>query len=181
MDDNLWRSIADLHRAEVKLDDASVAVMQGEFPDVQAAGKLAGRKGRIEDPILRVAEVKLDDASMAATKVEFPNARAAGQLAVGKGGIENPILNVVAAFEDSIGQDTVRNEYLLHRRIHEAFVEGQLQTANVDALNEWVYAELFLTPSSDPWLGLAPPDVYTALENDGRVEATTASLRSSGG
>jgi hypothetical protein len=41
---------------------------------------------------------------------------------------------------------------------------------NVDTLNEW-YAELFLTPSSDPWLGLAPPDVYTALENDGQIGA----------
>ena len=29
-------------------------------------------------------------------------------------------------------------------------------TTDVDTLNEWVYAELFLTPSSDPWLGLAP-------------------------
>jgi hypothetical protein len=35
------------------------------------------------------------------------------------------------------------------------------------ALNEWVYAELFLTPSKDPWLGLAPPDVYTALDGNG--------------
>ena len=52
--------------------------------------------------------------------------------------------------------DTVRNEYLLHRRIHERFAEGDPpETADVDALNEWVYAELFLTPSSDPWLGLA--------------------------
>ena len=38
---------------------------------------------------------------------------------------------------------------------------------DVTALNERVYAELFLTPSSDPWLGLLPPDTYTALEEDG--------------
>jgi len=31
-----------------------------------------------------------------------------------------------------------------------------------------VYAELFLTPSSDPWLGLLP-GAYTGLENDGVV------------
>jgi len=67
----------------------------------------------------------------------------------------------------------VRNEYLLHRRIHEHFVDNQAQIADVGTLNEWVYANLFLTPSADPWLGLAPPDVYTALENDGRTEPET--------
>jgi hypothetical protein len=39
--------------------------------------------------------------------------------------------------------------------------------ADVGAFNEKVYAELFLTPSSDPWLGLAPADAYTALEDGG--------------
>jgi hypothetical protein len=34
-------------------------------------------------------------------------------------------------------------------------------------LNERVYAQLFLTPGSDPWLGLLSPDVYTALEGGG--------------
>jgi hypothetical protein len=33
----------------------------------------------------------------------------------------------------------------------------------VEPLNERVYAELFLTPSSDPWLGLKPDDVFTGL------------------
>lgn len=129
MDDDLWQAVADLHREDVKLDDASVAVMRQEFPAAVAA-RVAVSKARQEDPILRV----------------------------------------VRTFENSISVDTVRNEYLLHRRIHEAFAENQAETANVDSLNEWVYATLFLTPSSDPWLGLAPPDVYTALEEDGRVE-----------
>jgi hypothetical protein len=77
--------------------------------------------------------------------------------------------------------DTVRNEYLMHRRIHEQFADAAAQTANVEALNEWVYAELFLTPSGDPWLGLAPPDVYTALEDDGRVEPENRVAERSGG
>ena len=38
---------------------------------------------------------------------------------------------------------------------------------DVDALNERVYAELFLTPRSDPWIGLVPSGVYSALENNG--------------
>ena len=62
--------------------------------------------------------------------------------------------------------DGVKNEYLLHRRIHEWYAKGEAP-AELNALNERVYAELFLTPSSDPWLGLAPANVYTALDRDG--------------
>ena len=102
----------------------------------------------------------------------------AARLAVSKSQGEDPILRVVKLFEDSMALDTVRNEYLLHRRIHERFAEGVSDTTNADALNEWVYAELFLTPSSDPWLGLAPRDVYTALEGDGRTVPTVEVARS---
>jgi len=68
--------------------------------------------------------------------------------------------------QNSIALDTVRNEYQLHRRIHKWLAEGSYRP-EVDVLNERVYAEVFLTPSSDPWLGLAPADVYTALPNGG--------------
>jgi hypothetical protein len=37
------------------------------------------------------------------------------------------------------------------------------------ALNKRVYAELFLTPASDPWLGLYSPEVYTALQGGGLI------------
>jgi hypothetical protein len=102
-------------------------------------------------------------------RTEFPAAAQAGRVAATKARAENPLLRVVRKFEESITLDTVRNEYLLHRRIHEKFAASEAITANVDTLNEWVYAELFLTPSSDPWLGLAPPDVYTALESNGQL------------
>ena len=130
MDDDVWQAIANLHREDVKLDDASVAVVRKEFP-AAVAMRAAISKSRQEDPVLRM----------------------------------------VRAFEDSIALDTVRHESLLHRRVHEQFAANDTAAANVHALNEWVYAELFLTPSSDPWLGLAPNDVYTALDQDGRTEA----------
>lgn len=65
-------------------------------------------------------------------------------------------------FEGSMALDSVRNEYELHARLHEWFAAGR-DTGNVDRLNDRVYAELFLTPGSDPWLGLVPPDRYTGL------------------
>ena len=72
-------------------------------------------------------------------------------------------------FEMSVAEDTVKNEYLFHTQIHQWLEEdkdGNL-ARDVEALNKRVYAELFLTPDYDEWLGLVPEDTYTALEKDG--------------
>ena len=100
-----------------------------------------------------------------------PSARAAGALSLAKRQQEDPLARVVAGFERSVAEDTVRNEYRFHRTIHEWFASGAPETRrdDVSALNERVYAELFLTPSTDPWLGLVPEDAYAALEGGGRV------------
>ena len=79
------------------------------------------------------------------------------------------MLKLFASFESSIALDTVKNEYRFHRTIHEWLADAKYHP-DVETLNERVYAELFLTPSSDPWLGLAPENVYTALPNGGVVE-----------
>lgn len=104
---------------------------------------------------------------------EVPAARAAAQLAFSKRAVESPLLRMLAKLRASIAVDTVRNEYLLHRQIHEWFVSGTAPS-DIDALNERVYAELFLTPSSDPWLGLMDKEVYTALSNGGVVDDTAS-------
>ncbi|HEY9702628.1 MAG TPA: hypothetical protein V6C58_09290 [Allocoleopsis sp.] len=75
--------------------------------------------------------------------------------------------NVVENFEKLIAIDTTRNQYLLHSKIHEWFMNGSRNTTNVKTLNDQVYAELFLTPNSDPWLGLLPSNGYTAIDDDG--------------
>ena len=41
---------------------------------------------------------------------------------------------------------------------------------DVEKLNAKVYDKLFLTPGSDPWLGLFSPELYTALDNGGVVK-----------
>ena len=140
MDDDLWKSIAALHRDETHLDENSVALMRREFPNAAAAGAVSETKRQVEDPMLRVIQV----------------------------------------FEGSMSLDAVRNEYLLHRRIHELLAESKTGTMDFDALNEWVYATLFLMPSKDPWLGLASPDVYTALDGDGREETAKQIARPAG-
>ena len=73
---------------------------------------------------------------------------------------------IVRNLERSIAEDTARNEYIFHAKIHEWFAAGAA-LQEVDRLNERVYADLFLTPGSDPWLGLFSQDSYTGIENDG--------------
>jgi hypothetical protein len=70
--------------------------------------------------------------------------------------------SAVAHFQGLIGEDTVRNEYLLHPAIHAWLAESR-EVPDLAAFNEQVYAQLFFTPSSDPWLGLAPSEVFSVL------------------
>ncbi len=161
-------------------------------PTAAVAGRVAITKGFVEMPIVaavnpgttleqvttdtvwnRIATLHpengtLDAASVALIASQHPTATAAAGYAISKSLVENPLVRMVRTFQGSIALDTVRNEYLLHRQIHQWLAAGS--TTNLDKLNERVYSELFLTPSSDPWLGLMPADTYTALENNGVVK-----------
>lgn len=185
--------------------DVHVAA-NGPAPHARLAANRATAKSAGERPLLRFAgyggqwmergmddelwrevanlhrgDVQLDASSVAIMRREFPNAALAARAAVSKSRVEDPVLRLVRSFEDSMSLDTVRNEYLLHRRVHEMLAASPSGSMDFDRLNEWVYAELFLTPSSDPWLGLAPRDVYSALDHDGRVEPKVQLARQSGG
>ncbi|PZO36871.1 MAG: hypothetical protein DCF19_20290 [Pseudanabaena frigida] len=73
---------------------------------------------------------------------------------------------VVSSFERAIAQDTVRNEYVFHAQIHNWFANGEFMNSDataLTALNRRVYDRLFLTPASDPWLGLVDENVYTGI------------------
>lgn len=117
-----------------------------EATQPQTWGKLAA---------LQADQARLDENSKSLMRSKHEAYRAPETLA-----------KTVKSFEQAMAIDTVRNEYLLHSRIHQWFVERN-QTGAIDQLNEKVYAELFLTPSSDPWLGLVSPDIYSAIEGDG--------------
>jgi hypothetical protein len=74
----------------------------------------------------------------------------------------------LAAFEAVLAEDTVRNEITMHRTVHD-WMRRRGGPENLAALNRAVYASLFLTPRSDPWLGLLAGDAYTAIDNEGLV------------
>ncbi len=160
-------------------------------PTAQAAGRIAGPKYVVERPILKAAALspaadlaqattddvwnriaqlhaddsKLDAASLNLIRSQHPTAAVAGRRALTKMAVEDPLVRMVRSLQGSIELDTVRNEYTFHRQIHEWLAAGNM--VELDAFNERVYAELFLTPSSDPWLGLVPADTFTALDNNG--------------
>ena len=99
-----------------------------------------------------------------------PNARAAARVAVSKTAVEDPVVRALMNLQGSIAQDTIQNEFNLHRQIHQWFAAGEPVVRSFETFNERVYAELFLTPRSDPWLGLAPGDAYPALQGDGLAQ-----------
>jgi hypothetical protein len=75
---------------------------------------------------------------------------------------------LVDQLQTHIALDTVRNEYLMHTKVL-GWLIADRSRADLELLNKKVYAELFLTPATDPWLGLFSSDTYMALENSGVV------------
>jgi CHAT domain-containing protein len=103
---------------------------------------------------LHSSDAVLDERSISLIKHQNPNLT------------ERELAQLLQKFQDSIALDTVRNEYLMHTKLYTWIVKDPIRD-NVEKLNEQVYAKLFLTPNSDPWLGLFSADVYTALDNGG--------------
>lgn len=178
-----WR--ADLTKLGIKNPPRLVELSSNsnEAPSAPIAGTLAVTKMRVESPLLqnitpatrnqnalqeitdsatwqRIAQLytvdaKLDNHSIALIRNK--------RLPASK--VDN-LQRVVSNFEAAMTLDTVRNQYTLHSQIHQWFIQENT-TNNVNALNEKVYSELFLTPSSDPWLGLMSSESYSAIDNDG--------------
>jgi DNA-directed RNA polymerase subunit N (RpoN/RPB10) len=144
-----------------------------EAPLVRGAIPLAADPMQLEDDrvwesiaALHAPDARLDPASRDLIRSENPTAAQAALIAVTKMRVEDPVVRMVRSLESSIALDMVKNEYRLHREVHR-WLSDASAGSNIETLNERVYTELFLTPSSDPWLGLAPADVYTALPNAG--------------
>lgn len=154
-------------------------------PTAGDAGPRAASKFRVERPLLdsfqqtddatwiKIAalhqgDAVLDDSAIKLIQVKVPSAKQAAPIAITKAAPENPLIRTILNLQHSIAEDTVRNEYFLHSSLHQWFAEQRLPK-NVDELNARVYAQLFLTPDSDPWLGLVPANTFTGLDNNGLV------------
>lgn len=129
-------------------------------------------KNATEDRWLRIAALHASDAKLSAPSIELARrklpAEFASNQAVAKGREEDPALRTMRNFEQSMALDTVKNQYLFRSEILRWIL--QCPEPPIEFHNQRVYGELFLTPSSDPWLGLLPADTYSALDRGGIVE-----------
>ena len=82
---------------------------------------------------------------------------------------ENDMSRMLYKFWESIALDTVRNEYLMRTRLYSRMVQPY-NRVDLEKFNDDVYANLFLTPRSDPWLGLLSADVYAGIDNGGVIK-----------
>ncbi|MFK8112317.1 MAG: hypothetical protein AB8B91_08945 [Rubripirellula sp.] len=115
-------------------------------------------------------QVQLARASFALLEAQRPAAEAAMAISFSKSIAEAPVLRVVQQIEPSIAKDTVFNVYGMQTKIDDWFSRSS-EAIDDAALTTRIYAEVFLMPLSDPWLGLSPDTHYTALDNGGRVDS----------
>ena len=157
------RQLRDAEQCPTLVDAVSSADLETRTTD----------EGWKELAALHITDAALDQSSLNLIRAEnpeaTPKAEKAGLRAMSKGPVETPLLHMLRGLRQTIAEDSIRNEYLLHRTIHEWCVAGQTPPT-LPELNEKVYTELFLTPSSDPWLGLVTTNAYTGLTNGGVVQ-----------
>jgi hypothetical protein len=155
--DDYWGGLAAAQGFDARLDSRSLAVMARELPEFaqNPPGDEALRRVRAAIPAREAI-------ALAGAKGESGEARLAASLQ----GREQDLAGMARRFVETLAADTARNEFRFHARIHRWFAEGDIPS--LDALNERVYAEIFLTPRSDPWLGLGAEGRYTGTSDGGR-------------
>jgi hypothetical protein len=114
---------------------------------------------------LYLDDMKLDARSIALIRRQNPYLGEGSGAATGS----DPLARLIQNFERAMALDTMRNEYLIHSTLR-AWLLSNRRMLDTEAFNERVYAELFLTPRYDPWLGLVQPNTYTGLTNDGIIK-----------
>lgn len=129
-------------------------------PRAQDAAMRAMSKMIIERPLLQQLslgtrlprlepQVKVDDVVFSAPSLALMRSK-------------QPLTDeLLTGLRRTVALDTLVNAEL-HGVIHGWFAAEEVQ--DLASLNERVYAELFLTPSDDPWLGLNPTATFAALE-----------------
>ena len=141
------------------------AILKSMTAGAEALGAMTDEAAWKKIALLHRADAQLDARSIGLIQRQTQKVFMADG---GKTAPDKALAKLLEKLELSIALDSVRNEYLLHPKLH-AWLASGLASKDLDAFNEKVYAELFLSPASDPWLGLFSPEVYTALEGEGII------------
>lgn len=149
-----------------KLETINVArARNGKAPRAIDVMPLAMTKAVNEATLLQALGQGVDDPTWKEMAAQAPPAQFAPEsiaLMRARYGLTDAKL---AALQRSVAEDTLRNEYGLHAQLHGWFASRRAPRT-LPLLNERVYAELFLTPRTDPWLGLQP-EGFSAIANAG--------------
>jgi hypothetical protein len=118
----------------------------------------------------KIALAHLADATLDARSVGLIRRQTQKAIQVEDSGrnADKTLAKLVEQLQMNIALDTVRNEYLMHTKLYSWLIADRGRS-DIDTLNKKVYAELFLTPASDPWLGLFSPETYVAIDGSGIV------------
>lgn len=174
-----WEAMVERDRSMVGFD-AAVAALTGrtdvveDEPPAFRAMELTMGKSRIERPMLEVMGLGAPPAERVVREPDFARA---GVLLYGADpmsaqGIALLRLKVGPEHADRVQAeltrtalaDGARNELMFRRVIHDQFAARASETASFEAMNEWVYRALMLTPASDPWLGLMSGGAWDVIE-----------------
>jgi hypothetical protein len=134
-----------------------VNILQGMNMATDQLNKITDETAWKKIAQLHPVDAELDNRSIALIKLQNPLMT------------DDDFFRLQRKFQELVALDTVRNEYLMHTKLYTWLLKEPVRD-DVEKLNEKVYESLFLTPNSDPWLGLFSPEVYTALDNGGVVK-----------
>jgi hypothetical protein len=159
--------------------------------DPIAAGELASSKSAVEVRVLRAVTNRptgtppslppalaslTDDDLRVLADFRRPNVRLDAEsraFLLRKQGVTDPVQGdrLVDSFEQTIALDEAIDEYRLRPAILLKLSDPKVWKGfDLEAFNLWLYENVFRTPLDDPWLGLAPDDVYGALPASARTE-----------
>lgn len=139
------------------------SILRSMTAGAEALGAVTDEAAWKKIALFHIADAELDARSIGLIQRQTQKAfRAEGSERTS----DKTLARLVEKLQMNIAMDTVRNEYLLHTRLY-AWLIADRSHSDLEALNKKVYAELFLTPASDPWLGLFSPETYVALEGGG--------------
>lgn len=129
-----------------------------------------------ETPMLQALSGVTDDEIRSLAQQRRPRVRLDAEsraFLLRKHGVTDPgeAERLVDAFEATVALDEVINEYRTGPAILQKLINSEEEGFDLEAFNLQVYEEVFRTPVSDPWLGLAPEDVYAALPASTRTTA----------
>ncbi len=146
-----------------------------QVPSARVATRLSLSKAIVEEPLLALLGQPAIDAYALENRPLFFTRMAAAErpslsgavralLAIKSQAQGERLETLAQALALSVAEDSLRNEFVVHPiiRRHLAATEGALR--DFGATNAWLYATVFLTPASDPWLGLRSPDVFDGVE-----------------